>query len=96
MMKKPHEEVYRVASERITYPLACFLVAAQKDSYFCYSWGYREQHGSLVDYPEFHKPLGEPKGDAAKDGWIYTRSFEHAEVWVDLSKRTARIDWIKR
>ena len=50
----------------------------------------------LVDYGEFHKPLGAPKGDAAKSGWIYTRSFKHADVRVDLSKRTARIEWIPR
>jgi hypothetical protein len=73
--------------------LACFLVAAQEDAYFCYSWGYRENHGSLVDYPESHRRLGAPKQDAQCDGWIYTRTFEHADVWVDVSRRTARIRW---
>ena len=89
----PYDELLARARENITFPLACFLVAARPYSYFCYSWGYREQHGSLSDYPEFHKPLGEPKGDGIRNGWIYTRSFEHVDVWVDVSERTARLDW---
>jgi hypothetical protein len=39
MMKKPREELARLAKERITFPLACFLVAAQPNCYFCYTWG---------------------------------------------------------
>ena len=92
-MALPQEELAGEAKRKITFPLACFLIAAQEHSYFCYSWGYRERHGSLVDYPEFHKRLGKPKGDATRNGWIYTRSFEHASVRVDLSEKTARIDW---
>ena len=92
-MRQPPEKLAREARDKITFSLACFLVAAERYSYFCYSWGYREQHGSLVDYPELRKPLGPPKGVAARNGWIYTRSFKHADVRVDLSKRTARIEW---
>ncbi len=92
-MKQPPGQLAKEARDKLKFSLACFLVAAQKYSYFCYSWGYRERDGSLVDYGEFHKPLGTPKGDAARSGWIYTRSFEHADVRVDLSKRTARIEW---
>jgi hypothetical protein len=95
-MQEPPERLATEAREKITFPLACYLVAAQKDSYFCYSWGYREQHGSFVDYPEFHRPLGAPKGDAARNGWVYTRSFEHLDVWVDVSRRTAKLTWKKR
>ena len=65
----------------------------QDNSYFCYSWGYREKHGSLLDYPEFRKPLGRPKGAAVRNGWVYTRSFVGAEVRVDLANRKAKIDW---
>lgn len=92
-MRLPPQQLAEEARDKIAFPLACFLVAAQRDSYFCYSWGYREQHGSLVDYPEFHKPLGKPKGDATRNGSIYTRSFEHVDVWLDVSKRTAKLDW---
>ncbi|MBT3198950.1 MAG: hypothetical protein HN350_03450 [Phycisphaerales bacterium] len=92
-MKLPAAKLAKEAREKITFPLACFLVAAQENSYFCYSWGYREQHGGLIEYPELNKPLGKPKGDATKKQWVYTRSFEHADVWVDLAGRKARINW---
>ncbi len=38
MMKKPHDELHRLASERLVFPLACFLVAAESHCYFCYTW----------------------------------------------------------
>lgn len=93
MMKRPRAELLTIARERITFPLACFLVAAQPDSQFCYSWGYREKHGMLDAYPEFKKPLGPPEADAVWDGMTATREFKHASVWVDLTSKEARIDW---
>ena len=92
-MKKPHDELVRLARERLTFPLACFLVAAEPHCYFCYTWGYSENHGTFDWYPEFDKPLGEPHSDAKKDGWTYQREFAHATVYVDLENQTARIDW---
>ncbi|MHC4199943.1 MAG: putative glycoside hydrolase [Planctomycetota bacterium] len=92
-LKLSPDRLAEEARRKITFTLACFLAAAQEHSYFAYSWGWRAEHGSLIDYPEYHKPLGRPKGDAARNGWVYTRSFEHASVWVDVSKRTAGIDW---
>jgi len=32
-------EQLRLARERITFPLACFLIGAQPGCHFCYSWG---------------------------------------------------------
>ena len=93
MMKKPHAELLRLARERITFPLACFLIAAARNCYFCYSWGYREFHGTFDWYSEFDKPLGPPKGEGVRDGWTYRRQFEHASVFVDLEKKIAGIDW---
>jgi hypothetical protein len=92
-MRVPSDVLADEARKKIIFSLACFLIAAQENCYFSYSWGWREQHGSLVDYPEFHKPLGKPKGPAKKEGWVYTRSFKHASVSVDLTGRKARIDW---
>jgi len=92
-MKLPAEQLAREAREKITFSLACYLVAVQKNCYFCYSWGYREQQGSLLDYPELNRPLGKPKQNARKKGWIYTRSFEHADIRVDISTRDAEIEW---
>jgi hypothetical protein len=93
LMRRPPKQLIEEAREKIDFSLACFLIAAQRDSYFCYSWGYREQHGSLVDYPELQRPLGEPLGDAVRDGWTFTRSFEHLDVSVDINERTVRLDW---
>jgi len=93
MMQRPHAELAKLAAERLTFPLACFLVAAQPRSYFCYTWGYRHDQGALDWPPEFDRPLGPPRGDAKRDGWKFTREFERASVFVDLEARTARIDW---
>jgi hypothetical protein len=93
MMKKPRDELARLAKDRITFPLACYLVAAQPHCYFCYTWGYREKLGTFEWYPEFDKPLGPPRGDATRTGWTYRRDFAHASVLVDLETRTAKIDW---
>lgn len=93
MMKKPHAELARLAKERITFPLACYLVAAQPNCYLCYTWGYREKLGTFDWYPEFDKPLGAPKADATRKGWTYQREFAHASVFVDIKTRTAKIDW---
>lgn len=93
MMKKPRDELARLATDRITFPLACFLVAAQPNCYFCYTWGYREKLGTFQWYPEFDQPLGPPQGEANHKEWTYQRDFEHASVFVNLEARTARIDW---
>lgn len=50
-------------------------------------------------YPDLARPLGAPDGPAARvpggSGWLYTRSFAHARVSVDLAdyRRTANITW---
>jgi len=93
MMKKTHAELHRVARQRITFPLASFLVAAGPNCYFCYTWGWLGEYGTFDWYPEFDKPLGPPKGEAVRKGWTYRREFAHASVFVDLENRTGRIDW---
>jgi len=93
MMKRPHAELLKLARERITFPLACFLVAAQPGSHFCYSWGYSDHHGMLDAYPELERPLGPPSADAIWDALTATREFAHASVFVNLETKTARIDW---
>ena len=93
MMQKPHDELVRLARERLMFPLACFLVAAEPNCYFCYTWGYRETDGTFDWHPEFDKPLGLPKGEAKRTGWIYQREFAHASVSVNLETQTAKISW---
>jgi hypothetical protein len=93
MIKKPHREIVEVARKNITFPLASYLVGAGPYSYFCYTWGWLGQYGTFDHYPEYDKPLGAPKGEANRDGYKYSREFEHASVFVDLETKDARIDW---
>ncbi len=92
-MRLPSTKLAAEARKKITFSLACFLIAAQEHCYFSYSWGWREHHGSLLDYPEFQRPLGKPKGPATRRGWTYTRSYEHASVRLNLAQREAMIEW---
>jgi hypothetical protein len=88
-MKQKHD----LCKKKFVFLLASFLVAAEPYCYFSYTWGWNINHGALLDYPEFHKPLGNPKGDAVRKNWIFTREFEHASVWVDVDKKIGRITW---
>lgn len=81
------------ARKEITFPLACFLIAAQPYSYFSYTWGYQKDGGTFVWYPELDKPLGEPKSDAKRNGWEYSREFEYCDVSVNLENKVANINW---
>jgi hypothetical protein len=90
-----YDVMLKEARKNITFPLACFLIAAQPYSYFCYSWGYQHNHGMLDWYPEFDKPLGKPRSDAVRNGWEYSREFKHCKVWVNLETREGKIDWKK-
>lgn len=90
------EKMERLSKERLEYYHACYLIGAQPYSYFQYGWGWRLSTGSLIDYPEFQKPLGQPKRAYKRltsDGWEFTREFEHASVWVDTEKGQAKITW---
>jgi hypothetical protein len=93
MMKRPHDELARLAGEQITFPLASFLVGAGRHCYFQYTWGWDSDCGTFDRHPEFDKPLGAPKGDAVREGWTFRREFEHASVFVDVEKLKGRIDW---
>lgn len=93
-MAKSAADKEAFAREKITYPLACFLIGARENSWFCYGWGYNIADGQLVDYPEYRHKLGPPKSDAYRDGWVFHRRFEHANVTVDLENREATIQWL--
>jgi hypothetical protein len=85
-----------LAKERLEYYHACYLIGAQPYSFFQYGWGWRLSTGALEQYPELHRPLGDPKGAYTRispDGWEFTREFEHADVWVDTEKGQGRITW---
>lgn len=93
-MKKSAAEKEQIARDLIEYPLALYLIGARENSYFCYGWGYDIDDGQLVDYPEYSRKLGAPKGVAVSKGWKFKREFEHAKVFVDLEKREGKIEWL--
>jgi hypothetical protein len=89
-------DMAKLSQEKVEFSLACYLIGAQPYSYFMYSWGWKLASGALVEYPEFKKPLGPPKGAYKRttpDGWEFTREFEHASVWVNTETRKAKITW---
>ncbi len=92
-LKLPKAELQRLARERITFPLAAFLIAASENSYFNYTWGYRDNHGAYDWYPEFDKKLGAPLGDAKQEGVEYRREFKHASVYLNIKTKQAEINW---
>jgi hypothetical protein len=96
LMKKSHAEQYAVSVKNLEFPLASFLIGAGEHCYFCYTWGWLPEYGTLDWYPQFDKPLGAPKGDAVQTGWTFRREFEHASVFLDLEKRIGKIDWKKK
>ncbi|WP_212635269.1 putative glycoside hydrolase [Pseudozobellia thermophila] len=84
------------SKEQLEFYHACYLIGAQPYSYFQWNWGWNLEDGNLVDYPALRKPLGKPKGAFKREnpeGWVFTREFEHASVWVDTEARKAKITW---
>jgi hypothetical protein len=83
--------------EQLTYKLALFLVCAEQYSYFMLSDGYGVDGGNsrlwMKPLPEYSRPLGPPRGPAQKNGYVYQRSFQHADVTVDIENETASIVW---
>ena len=79
----------------LSYPLAIFLICAEKYSYFRLHEGYAvTKDKRWMRWPEeYDKPLGPPSGPAKKDGYQYTRKFKHASVYLDLKKRSGKIVW---
>ena len=92
-MAKSEKQKEKISKQHLDFALASFLAGAQKHSYFIYNWGYRLSMGSLLWYPELDKPLGKPLNDMQTNGWVLTRNYEHASIWVDLENKKAKINW---
>ncbi len=82
-------------SKRFEYLLALFLTCADKHSYFLAHDGYGAEQSKvwMKRNPELERPLGEPKGPAVRDGYIYTREFAHAKVRLDIENEVGEIIW---
>lgn len=82
--------------KNLEYKLAVYLVCAERYSYFQYQAAYKATEDFQAwapEFPELKKPLGPPKGPAARNGYTYTREFQYASVRLDLAKRQGKIIW---
>jgi hypothetical protein len=87
--------------KRIDFYIALFLVCAEEQSYLNLHDNYcvdtRNGHCMskmwLKRLPEYDRPLGPPKGPAKRDGYVFTREFEHVSVRVDIEEETGEIVW---
>jgi hypothetical protein len=81
----------------VDYPLALFLIVAETNAYFAYQADVNALTASWVWdvswLPEFNRPLGAPHGNPVKDGFVYTRSYEHVDVRVDLETKEVVLAW---
>jgi len=83
-------------NERINYLLAIFLVCAEEQSYVFPHDGYGVNKANAVwlkTFPQYEKKLGAPKGHATRKGYVYTRSFENLDVWLDIKNKKAKLNW---
>lgn len=82
-------------SARLDYLLAIFLVCAEKYSYVYPHDGYNSLTSAtwLKTFTQYQNRLGEPKGYAKKEGYVYTRSFEYLDVTLDIENKTAELNW---
>ena len=97
------DDLSTISQDELQYKLALFLVCAEKYSYLFLNDGYCvDSRGKnnvcqsglwLKSLPEYKKPLGAPKGPATRDGYIYTREFEHARVWLDIENDKGKVTW---
>lgn len=91
----------REMEDAVDYVLGVYLSYAEEYAYF-----YHQQSVDATDsdwqwltdyYDQFQRPLGQPLGDAIKDNYIYSRSFEHCDLYLDLDTDTggklSRILW---
>ena len=105
-MPQTTDGVRQAAADALVQSLAPFLIVANEHVFLQYSWFYEMQDGNIPCppgiecgmpsswFPEYAKPLGAPKGSAVKSGYVWTREFAHASVYVDVRSRySSKITW---
>jgi hypothetical protein len=91
----------RNVEDRVDEMLAIYLTYAEKYAYFYWAPTVDASEPDwmwITDYvDQFNRPLGKPLGDAIKDNWTYSRSFERCDVFFhlksDSGRRVSRILW---
>jgi hypothetical protein len=85
-------------ARHVEFPLAIFLMAAEKNAFFSYQMSVNARPASNEAWDSSHidelnRPLGAPLGGPVKNGYIYTRSFEYVDVWLNLETEEATFTW---
>lgn len=62
--------------------LAAFMLAAEEGSYFSSGHGWTDD-GNTFWWPEYDKKVGRPLGPYKREGFVFSRSFEHVDVRLD-------------
>lgn len=78
--------------------LAIYLICAEEYSYFLVTENYDVNPGKnrfwLSKFAEYDKPLGSPKANAIRNGYVYTRQFQNASVTLNLNTMTGTVTWL--
>ena len=82
--------------QRLNFLLSIYLICAEQYSYLLIHDGYGSTTSALwmTRFAEYDKPLGEPFGQAVKNGYVYTRKFKNVDVTLDLNTMTGTINWL--
>ncbi|MDF7826523.1 putative glycoside hydrolase [Pontiellaceae bacterium B12227] len=99
------DEVVDIIREGIQLPLAYHLITLAPHNYFSFQvvssgeFGDEEFLWNTKPYiEEFRHPLGEPLGPPVRNGYIFTRSYEHLDVWLNVEADPAECkltwDWM--
>ncbi|WP_372809104.1 putative glycoside hydrolase, partial [Pontiella sp.] len=91
----------REMEDAVDATLGYYLAYAEKYAYFYHQKTVDASNADwqwITDYyDQFNRPLGAPLGDAIKDNFIYSRSFERCDLYLDLETdsggKLSRIMW---
>jgi hypothetical protein len=90
---QPEDTFWKTTDHK--FSLAAFLIIANDNSYYHYfSTELYDSEYMTYWHSDFEQEIGAPLGKATKTGYVYTRSFENANVTVDLENKTSTIEWI--
>ena len=72
---------------------AAYLMGAARGSYFGAGTHFQANADWEYDWPDLHRPLGQPKGPAVRADNTFTREFTHLTAHVDCDSQTGRLEW---
>ncbi len=96
------ESLDQVSAARVDYCIALFLVMAEQYSYLNIHDGYDVNTNAngkcasklwMKKLPQYSRPLGPPLGPAVRNGYRYSRDFQHASVTLDIEASQGNVIW---